>query len=287
LVRIFRADAAGRLAEPLATLTRRAYADSDPLPGLPAPDGAFETPEAVHAELAAGTEVYAAWPDAAWPDADGPDTAGAIAALRVHRREAAWEISRISVLPGWRGTGLVRLLVAEVSRQAADSGVPAIELAAVVERCLAPLYAGLGFRVRCNWPSPDKQLSEVTMRLAEPATPLRFGWQDAAFTEHAAVVGWFLAGDRLFRIGVPAGGDPLADTARAGNLLGEPDALLAGVDLSRRPTDAGNRVAPVGRGRLHPEHLMPRTRHPDTLAIWRPVPGRELPMTELEAEARR
>ncbi len=230
----------------------------------------------MRAELAAGGEVYAAW----------PEHAGPVAALRVRRAERSWVISRISVLPGWRGTGLVRLLLAAVADRAAAAGVAELELAAVVERCLPALYAGLGFQVRDNWPSPGKPLSEVTMcrRCDGPVIPGRFGWQQAVFTEHDAVACWFLTGDRLVRVTVSASGTPLADTVRAARLLGEPGALLAGVDLSRQRPGDRDLVEPVAGDRRHPDHLMPRVRQPSTLAVWRPTPGRELPVAELVLE---
>ena len=143
------------LADELALLTRQAYAGSDPLPGLPDPDGQFETTAAVlHAVRGSGS-VYAL-----------ADQGRQVAAARVHPVDDCWRISRISVLPGYRNRGLVRLLLNAVARDAVGRRIDWLELDAVVERCLPPLYAQLGFQVLSNWPAPDKPLSEVTMRRA-------------------------------------------------------------------------------------------------------------------------
>jgi GNAT superfamily N-acetyltransferase len=258
------------LADELARLTRLAYADSDPLPGLPEPDGQFETPAAVRAAVRGSGSIYLV----AEPDR-------LIAALRVRPGPNCWRVGRIAVLPGRRHRGLVRLLLDAVAHDAREQDVDWLELDAVVERCLPPLYARLGFRVRSNWPSPDKPLSEVTMRraTAAPAEPVPLGWQQARLSRHATVIGWFLSGRSLLRAAQPASGDPLADVLTAAAALDRPGLLLAGVDLSPQP--AGELRNLSGAGRTHPEHLMPRSRQVDTLALWRPIPGMEVPLNEL------
>jgi len=265
------ADLSPGLAEELARLTRLAYAGSDPLPGLPEPDGQFETPAAVLGSGSAYTVSVSA----------GADRTRLVAALRVRPAAGCWRVGRIAVLPGHRGRGLVRLLLDTVARDAREREIDWLELDAVVERCLPPRYARLGFRVRSNWPSPDKPLSELTMRraTAQPAAPVPLGWPDARLSRHATVIGWLLCGGTLLRVDRPASGDPLADVLAAVRELGRPGLLLAGVDLSPRP--AGRlRIFPDA-GRIHPEHLMPRSRHADTLALWRPAPSREVPLDEL------
>lgn len=269
------ADLTPELADELARLTRLAYAESDPLPGLPEPDGQFETPGAVLDAVRGDGSIYLVAEPDRW-----------VAALRVRPAAGCWRVGRIAVLPGRRHRGLVRLLLDAVAADARDQGVDWLELDAVVERCLPPLYARLGFGVRSNWPSPDKPLSELTMRraTAEPAgaVPLDsvpLGWQHARLSRHTTVIGWFLSGRTLLRAGQPASGDPLADLLTMAAALDRPGLLLAGVDLSQRPAEEPRILADVGR--RHPEHLMPRTRQPDTLALWRPVPGMEVPLDEL------
>lgn len=258
------------LVEELARLTRLAYAHSDPLPGLPEPDGQFETPAAVRDSVRGPGSIYLV----AEPDR-------LVAALRVRPAGNCWRVGRIAVLPSRRHCGLVRLLLDTVARDAREHGVDWLELDAVVERCLPALYARLGFRVRSNWPSPDKPLSEVTMRraTAEPADPVALGWRQARLSRHATVTGWFLDGRTLLRASRPSSGDPLTDLLAAAGALDRPGLLLAGVDLSAGPAEQP--AAFTDAGRNHPEHLMPRSRQPDTLALWRPIPGRELPLDEL------
>jgi GNAT superfamily N-acetyltransferase len=269
------AEVTPELAAGLAALSRQAYAGSDPLPGLPAPDGQFETPQEVLATLDPAGRVYLVQ--------DGPGRL--LAALRVSPAPGCWRVGRISVLPAARGRGLVGWLLDAVAGDARQQGVAWLELDAVVERCLPPLYARLGFDVRSSWPSPDKPLSEVTMRrpTAGPAGPVPLGWSNALLGEHRAVVAWFLRGSALLRISRPASGDPLADAVGAAARIEHADALLAGLDLSRQDPDHLDRIEVSHAGRTHPEHLMPRRRNADTLALWRPAPGREVAIGDLWA----
>ncbi|MFL6161531.1 MAG: GNAT family N-acetyltransferase [Jatrophihabitantaceae bacterium] len=264
------ADLTLELAGQLAWLTRLAYAGSDPLPGLPDPDGQFETPAAVLDSVRGSGSIYHV-----------TEQGRPVAALRVRPAADCWRVSRISVLPGHRRRGLVRSLLDTVARDAHERGVGWLELDAVVERCLPPLYARLGFQVLSNWPSPDKPLSELTMRRATagPAGPAPLGWRRARLTEHASVLSWWLSGRTLLRTSWPASGDPLADAHAAGVALDRSGLLLAGVDLSPRP--AGGLRLFAGAGRSEKEHLMPRSRHADTLALWRPAPSTEPPLDQL------
>jgi GNAT superfamily N-acetyltransferase len=257
------------LAGELAQLTRLAYAGSDPLPGLPLPDGQFETPAAVLDSVRGSGSLYTV-----------TDHGRQVAALRVRPAPGCWRVGRISVLPGYRRRGLVRLLLDAVARDACEQHVDWLELDAVVERCLPPLYARLGFGVRSNWPSPDKPLSEVTMRrpTAEPVRAMPLGWPPAVLSEHRTVIAWWLSGRTLLRVDSPASGNPLADALAAAP--GRPGLLLAGVDLSPRPC-AAEAIRRFSGGRTQPEHLMPRSRDAGTLALWRPAPGKEVPLEEL------
>lgn len=265
-----RTDLTPAQAAALARLTRLAYAGSDPLPGLPEPDGQFETPAALLDAVWGAGSVYLVI------EADR-----SVALLRVRPAPGCWRVSRIAALPGLRHRGLVRLLLDTVARDAREQGVDWLELDAVVERCLPPLYSRLGFQVRSNWPSPDKPLSELTLRrsTAEPAGPVPLGWHQARLSRHSSIVAWFLSGRTLLRAGQPASGDPLADVLAVAGALHHPDLRLAGVDLSRHPAEVPRTFAGVGRS--HPEHLMPRRRRSETLALWRPVPGGEIPFDEL------
>ncbi|HEX8094841.1 GNAT family N-acetyltransferase [Jatrophihabitans sp.] len=260
------------LAGELAQLSRLAYAGSDPLPGLPLPDGQFETPAAVFEAVRKSGSVYLV-----------TDQGRLVAALRARPAPGCWRVSRISVLPGYRRRGLVRLLLDAVARDARERQVDWLELDAVVERCLPPLYARLGFQVLSNWPSPDKPLSEVTMRrpTAEPATAVPLGWPSARLSEHQTVHAWWLSGPSLLRIAAAASGDPLADALAAAAALERPGLLLAGVDLCPRPAGPADRIRTFAGGRTEPEHLMPRSRDAETLALWRAAPGSELPLEEL------
>lgn len=270
-VGLFRsAEVTRELARELAQLTRQAYAGSDPLPGLPEPDGQFETTAAVLNTVAGSGSVYAL-----------ADQGRQVAALRVRPAGDCWRISRISVLPGYRNRGLVRLLLDAVTRDALDRRIEWLELDAVVERCLPPLYARLGFQVRSNWPSPDKPLSELTMRrrTSARASSAPFAWRNARLAEHAVVIVWLLRGQTLLRVCQRASGDPLADALAAAAAVDRPGLLLAGVDLARQP--GGPIRVFAGAGRTQPEHLMPRNEHADTVALWRPRPGSEPSFDEL------
>lgn len=176
--------AAARAGE-LAALTRAAYQDSDPLPGLPAPDGARETPGAVMAALRDGAAVWAAL-----------DSGGELAGSA---RVLDWEVSRVSVHPGARGTGVARALLTAIERDAAAAGVPQVRLNAVIERCLPPRYARLGYHVIRQWASPDKPLTEVTMgrRPGSPRASALLPWDAAALLPHRAVRAWLLDGPDL------------------------------------------------------------------------------------------
>ena len=113
-------------------------------------------------------------------------------------------------------------------------------------------------------------------RTAGPAAAMPLSWRHALLSEHTTVIGWLLSDRTLLRVGQPASGDPLADVLAAASALDRPGLLLAGVDLGLRPASGTHRVRVFADGgRMQPEHLMPRTQHADTLALWRPRPGSE------------
>jgi GNAT superfamily N-acetyltransferase len=248
----------------LMALTRAAYAGSDPLPGLPVPDGARETPEAVLADLRAGAAVWVAL-----------DSGGVLlAAARVRD----WEISRVSVRPAARGTGVARALLDAVERDAAAAGVPEVRLNAVIERCLPPYYARLGYHVVSHWPSPDKPLTEVTMarRPGGPRVARLFPWAWVSLLPHRAVRIWLLRARDLVCVTTP-GTDPARAVHEAAGRF--PDTRLAGVDLCADTAAACQRWAAARPAVL--AHLMPRAAAPDAFALWRFAPGQEVSMASI------
>jgi GNAT superfamily N-acetyltransferase len=148
------ADAGSRAPAEVAEATRLGFVGADLLPGLPAPDGALETPPEVERDLARGARIWLARDDAG----------SAIGAVRaVPSAPAGWELRRLAVVPAWRGHGVARALVRRLEREAARAGVAQVWLNAVVERGNPIVYARLGYRTTAHWPSDDKLLSEVTM----------------------------------------------------------------------------------------------------------------------------
>ncbi len=266
-VRRLTAAAAAARAEELAALTRAAYAGADPLPGLPVPDGARETAEKVRAALAAGAVVWVALAAEGVP----------VGAARVRD----WEISRVSVVPAARGTGVARALLAAVEHAAVTAGVPEVRLNAVIERCLPPRYARLGYRVVSHWPSPDKPLTEVTMtrRAGGPCVARLLPWDGAALLPHRAVRSWLLRGQELICVTAP-GADPVRAVRKAA--IQFPDARLAGVDVCARAEVACERL-PAARPDVL-AHLMPRAAAPGTFALWRFAPGHEAAAASIAME---
>ncbi|MFF5639398.1 GNAT family N-acetyltransferase [Streptomyces sp. NPDC012825] len=263
---------AAGLAGRIAALTRAAYRGSDPLPGLPVPDGATETEAAVRADLASGATVWLAESAPGRP----------VAALRVTELpDGAWGIGRVSVLPAARGTGVARTLLDAVEDAALREGVPVLRLDAVVERCLPPLYARLGFAPVRHWPSGDKPLTEVTME-RRPGAPPRPGQRSWLGAGDGVRVHWLLTGDALLAVI----GDDTAEVP--------PGTRLAGIDVWRGDgprahgrlrdllTATGRRAGgttvafPPGR-HAAPVHLMPRAAEPRLHAWCRFRPGAELP----------
>ncbi|MGW7276369.1 GNAT family N-acetyltransferase [Streptomyces sp. NPDC054864] len=269
------ADASRALTEEIADLTRTAYTGSDPLPGLPVPDGAVETAGQVARDLAAAQRLWVA-----------RDHAGhAVAALRTADAGASWEVRRIAVLPSWRGRGVLRQLLDTVQHTAAEQHIDTLRLDAVVERCLPALYAHLGFTPVRVFRAGDKPLTERHMerRCTAPASP--------ATTPAGLHLCWFTArGQLLATVEHADGADAAVAAARphlpaAARLAGVdvlPDAELRHTGTVLRqlpaPTTPGGARA-LGRARTDvPFHLLPRSFAPRLLSLTRHAPGRELPL---------
>ncbi|MEU5690218.1 GNAT family N-acetyltransferase [Actinosynnema sp. NPDC020468] len=268
-VRVEEVGDATDLAARVAWLTRSAYVDSDPVPGLDRPDGADDSADAVRARLADGVRV--------WTARDGAGEL--VGCLRVAPGDD-WEVHRVAVSPAWRGRGVARVLLAAVGAEA-DRRSRAVWLNAVVERCLPPLYAGLGFRPVRVFPAADKPLTEWRMA-REPGGHRLAGVRTTA-EPHLC---WFVSGDRLVAV-LTAGGGRLGEVvARAAGRVaaGFPGLRLAGVDAvpsrdavrPHLPAEAGADVHPAGVPRVeHPFHRRPREFVPGALALCRFAPGRE------------
>jgi GNAT superfamily N-acetyltransferase len=269
-------------AEPVAAVTRLAYAGSDPVPGLPPPDGAGDTARDVASELRNGAVAWLAL---------RPDGVPA-GAVRVWDHGAdGWEISRLATVPSSKHRGVGRAVLDAVERAAVTSRAPRIWLNAVIERCLPPFYARLGYEVTDHWPSPDKTLTELTMQRipGSAARARQFPW-DAVPSPPGPAICWFTVGAALWLViedgsaGVLGAVSAAADRLAATTML---DPCLAGVDLPcadiAEPrellADVGDGTADVRRvanDRLSVRcHLMPRALHPGLLAFWRLPPGRE------------
>ncbi|PTA46529.1 GNAT family N-acetyltransferase [Micromonospora sp. RP3T] len=259
----------------VAELTRAAYTGSDPVDGLPVPDGARDTAASVAAQVDAGCRLWLARldgrPVGALRSRPVPD-----AVSPTHR------VERISVLPAWRGRAVAARALALLEDALAAEGIHRTEVHAVVERGLAPVYPPLGYLPVAHWPSPDKPLSEVTLRreLRQPRTPA------VARPAREPAIGWpvsWFAGPAGFpTLAVCTGRGPVATRTAAHRRLARAvagDAAWRGVDVW--PVDpaplltAPVRAAAVALWPAAPAtvraHLMPRDLHPDALALWRRI----------------
>ena len=284
---------ARRWATRVAVLTRAAFARSDPLPGLPAPDGARDTAATVLADLRRSGSLWLAL------RRDG----GLVGTLRtIAHPDNTWEISKVAVAPAVRRGGVARTLLDAVEA-AAPAQRSRVWLHAVVERCLPPVYARLGYRIAEHFPAGDKPLCEVTMRRPahRPPRDPDLPWP-ARLGEYRYAVCWFLAAARLIAVVVPADDLGVVVGSAANRLAAEgfTGARLAGVDVTSREAATAAGVPPLDRtkgdvldrygaatavaedirmfdgGRLAvPGHLLPRCAHPSLLALWRYAPGRE------------
>jgi len=271
-------------AERVAKLTRAGYAGSDPLPGLPVPDGATETPDAVLGFLNGGGRIWAA--------SAHDDLVGVL--RTTGSSDGSWWMSRVAVTPEWRRGGVAGWLLVAVEALAAAAGTPTVRLDAVIERCVPSFYARLGYRVVEHHAAPDdKLLTEVTME-RDPAAPRRPVPANLLAFPGAATAGaicWFITAEGMAAVACPGRDEVAAAIADCALELADDDALLAGVDVwrgaqadldavVRRLSGAqpGARAAVVryrgDRGSV-PHHLMPRTHHRDLWAALRFVPGKE------------
>ncbi|MEU7086957.1 GNAT family N-acetyltransferase [Streptomyces achromogenes] len=276
------ASRAGRIAE----LTRLAYTGSDPLPGLPVPDGARESEDAVRRQLARGTRIWVAETTGGRP----------AAALRVSADGAGgWEVHRVCVDPGHHGRGLARRLVEAVEAAALAEGVPRLWLNAVVERCLPGVYTRMGFRAVRHWSADDKPLSETTLERVPgtPYDPSALPLADRAPAPSDLLVGW-LAGPAgvLAVLGTGIRPEEALHRARHGAPASFGPGVAVGVDLWQDAPADGHRlladrlaglarpVAPAAYHFAAPRervgvHVQPRTLHPHLRAVLRLAPGRE------------
>lgn len=263
----------------VAALTRAAYAAPEPMPGLPVPDGAADNAAAVYADLRGGATIWVAQGAGGVP----------VGALRVHRNGGdVWEVSRVAVARSARGGGVAGALLAAAEAEAVRRGVHRIRLNAVVERCLPPVYARMGYRVVGVEPNPDKPLSELVME-RDPAAPvaaeaLPAGWR---WPRPYPSVAWFELGD--VTIAVTGRYDSVLNAAARGcrqlRHLGE--VRFAGVDADLSAPPAAGFHEPGVTEYRRPRatiavHLMPRAVHSGRFAMWRCPPGREIPATSLD-----
>ncbi|MFD3518624.1 GNAT family N-acetyltransferase [Streptomyces sp. NPDC058657] len=214
------------LAEQIAEVTRASFADADPLPGLPRPDGAFENAADVRADLAAGAGLWIA------RSADG-ELLGSIRALP--KGPTTWEVGRLGVSPKALGTGLARRLVRALESDVAAAGADRVVLDAVVERGNPPVYARIGYRTVRYLPNPDKPLSEVTMErlLAGPPAPVAHPCPTGTLPAGTPLVDWFATDEHRIAAVLTChrtrGGDEFAGLADRALRAG-PSSLHLGTD---------------------------------------------------------
>jgi GNAT superfamily N-acetyltransferase len=269
-------------AERVARVTRRGYRRPEPLPGLPAADGAFDRAKDVLADLERGGRVTLARVS----DVD----AGAIRVLP--GPDGGRYVRRLAVDGAFAGRRIGELLLREVEREA---GTATVTLDAVVERCVPPFYARLGYRTVRHWRSDDKPLTEVTMRrrAGGPAGGYAHPWQGDDVTPEDGVLVCYVRWRGLLVAAVTATGGRCAEVtrlqaARVGRALG-PDPGLRCVGADHVPAGAGaftehlRRSAHEARGGVLvfagpvPAYLTPRAVEPRALAWWRMPAGVRVP----------
>jgi GNAT superfamily N-acetyltransferase len=214
--------------------------------------------------------------------------------------DGALFVSRVAVSPAWRKFGVGRWLLAAVEEQSAAEGIAMIRLDAVVERCVPPYYARLGYRVtEHHLAEDDKLLTEVAME-RDPRAPRRRELPYPLARVDANVTGtlcWFLSAGGLVAVSRDGTHSVASAVAHGLRIVGDPAALVAGVDVWRGATgDLGGALARLhgtvscrggmvarGLGPRHtvPLHFMPRASHRDLWAALRPFPGAEPPASQL------
>jgi GNAT superfamily N-acetyltransferase len=270
----------------LASLTRDSFAGGDMLPGLPAADGASDSAGSIQDELDRGIRMWMVHTGDARP-------VGCVRAIP--RSDRLWQIRRLAVRADAQGFGLGRRLVRGLEHAARAEAVGALVVWALVERGIAPFYSLLGYRTTGHFGSEDKPLSEAIMELdlaaAAPALEYPWGTEPAgpgSSCDSGMAVSWFAAGEdtvavlgalepdnrsvvtehhreaaRLIGAARFIGGDGWAGCGRE-----DADALRA--ELASR---ADSREGAALLFRRHflavREFTMPRSVHPELLALWR------------------
>lgn len=255
-------------ARRLMMFTRAAYAGSDPLPGLPTPDGAVEGAGELMRFLGSGGSLRML--------GTGDDIV-ALARTTVLPDGAMW-VSRVAVAPQSRGRSIGARLMARLEESARAEGHRVVRLDAVIERCLLPYYAALGYRVTAyHLPDDGKPLTEAGMErdLTQPRTPLPPAGPDPGATR---VLAWYASAATTTAVVRAGSTDPAAHEGPGfvglDAWLGDPDQLL---DLlhtrpGARPTHDPCVVTFPARRADVPLHVRPRTVHGDLWALLRHRP---------------
>jgi GNAT superfamily N-acetyltransferase len=234
--------------------------ESPPTTGLPTADGARETAESLASDLDRG-----AWLAVARDR--HRDITGSVRAFA--EPSGAWVVRRLAVLPHFRGSGLAQALMRHLEEAAASKGVTIVRLDAVVERGNPPFYASLGYTTTAHFPGPGKPLSEVAMHreVRRPAMRFRYPWEgESAPGRYRLLVTWHTDGEKTVA-------RHHCDVESALRVASEPfDGLtFAGAD-GCQDCDVRDIVRDgvfAGPPAAVPAYRMPRTVHPDLLALWR------------------
>lgn len=266
-------------ARRLTAFTRQAYANSDPVPGLPAPNGATEGVRQLLRFLEEGGSVRVA-------------RAGnrVIGLLRtsVLPDGALW-VSRVAVAPWARGRGVGAELLVSVEEIAAVEGFRVVRLDAVIERCLVPYYARLGYRVVAYHPPDDgRPLTEAGMErdLALPRQPMPYRGPDPGANQ---IVAWYATAAGTTAVVAEATDRSLRHDRRLGGLdawLGDPEALpglLCAAPGARPSGDPCVVDFPFDRNDI-PLHVCPRMANDELWALVRFRPGDERTVSDLHTQ---
>jgi predicted N-acetyltransferase YhbS len=248
----------------IVTVMRAAFRGTEPVPGLPTADGARETASSLAEDLATG----------AWLAVARDGTGRIVGSVRAFAEPSgAWVVRRLAVLPSLRGSGLAQALMRHLEEAAAADGALVVRLDAVVERGNPPFYASLGYVTTAHFPGPGKPLSEVAMHRDLSAAPrkLRYPWEGEAAPRHyALLITWHTDGVRTVARSHRDVDDAVRVARRpvAGQTFvgadGCRDAAIADI-VSKAAGDGLFAGAPPSVA----AYRMPRTVHPDLLALWR------------------